>query len=57
MDRRFLPKHDNCLGKNCNIWAIPFLKGKKMCVKLMRTGIEVIKKLKPTTIPKGCRSF
>ena len=34
-----------------------FIKGKKVCVKPMRTRIEAIQKLKLPATPKGCKHF
>ena len=34
-----------------------FIKDKKVCVKPLRSRIEVIQKLNPPTVPKGCQSF
>ena len=34
-----------------------FIKDKRVCVKPLRSRIEVIQKLKPPTMIKGCRSF
>ena len=34
-----------------------FIKDKTMCVKPLRSRIDVIQKLKPPTTIKGCRSF
>ena len=34
-----------------------FIKDKKVCVKPLRSRIETIQKLNPTTMPKGCQSF
>ena len=34
-----------------------FIKGRKVCVKPLRSRIEAIQKLNPPTTPKGCRSF
>ena len=34
-----------------------FIKDKKVCVKPLRSRLEVIQRLKPPTTPKGCRSF
>ena len=34
-----------------------FIKDKKVCVKPLRSRIEVIQKLNPPSMPKGCQSF
>ena len=34
-----------------------FIKDRRVCVKPLRSRLEAIKKLKPPTTPKGCRSF
>ena len=34
-----------------------FIKDKRVCVKLLRTRLEMIQRLKPPTMVKGCRSF
>ena len=34
-----------------------FIKGRRVCVKPLRSMLEAIQKLKPTTTVKGCRSF
>ena len=34
-----------------------FIKGKRVCVKPLRSRLEAIQKLKPPMNPKGCRSF
>ena len=34
-----------------------FIKGRKVCVKPLRSRLEAIQKLRPLTTPKGCRSF
>ena len=34
-----------------------FIKDRRVCVKPMRSRLEVIQKLKPPTTPKACRSF
>ena len=34
-----------------------FIKNRRVCVKLLRSRLEVIKKLKPPTTVKGCRHF
>ena len=34
-----------------------FIRDRGVCVKLLRSRIEAIQKLKPTTVTKGCRSF
>ena len=34
-----------------------FIKEKRVCVKLLRSRLETIQKLKPPTNQKGCRSF
>ena len=34
-----------------------FIKDKRVCVKPLRSRIEVIQKLKPPTTIKGCRKF
>ena len=34
-----------------------FIKEKRVCVKPLRSRLEAIKKLKPPTTQKGCRSF
>ena len=34
-----------------------FIKGKRMCVKPLRSRIDAIQKLKPPTMTKGCRGF
>ena len=36
---------------------IIFVKGRKVCVKPLRSRLEAIQKLQPPTTPKGCRSF
>ena len=36
---------------------IIFIKDRKVCVKPLRSRLEVIQKLHPPTIPKGCRHF
>ena len=51
--------------KNCQLFKtelqymgnIIFIKDRKVCVKPLRSRIEVIQKLNPPTTPKGCRSF
>ena len=34
-----------------------FIKDRKVCVRPLRSRVEAILKLKPPTMPKGCRSF
>ena len=34
-----------------------FIENKKVCVKPLRSRLEVIQKLQPPKTPKGCRSF
>ena len=34
-----------------------FIKDRKVCVKPLRSRLEVIQKLKLPTMPKGCQSF
>ena len=34
-----------------------FIKDRRVCVKPLRSRLEAIKKLKPPTTVKGCRSF
>ena len=34
-----------------------FIKDKKVCVKPLRSRIEAIQNLNPSTMPKGCQSF
>ena len=34
-----------------------FIKGKRICVKPLRSRLEAIQKLKPPTMIKGCRNF
>ena len=36
---------------------IIFIKDRRVCVKPLRSRLEVIQKLKPPTMAKGCRSF
>ena len=36
---------------------IIFIKDKKVCVKPLRSRIEVIQKLNPPSMPKGCQNF
>ena len=36
---------------------VTFIKDKKICVKPFRSRIEVIQKLNPPTMPKGCQCF
>ena len=36
---------------------IIFIKDKKVCVKQLRSRMEAVQKLNPTTMPKGCQSF
>ena len=45
------------LERNYNILGIPFFNDKTVCVKLLRSRLEAIQKLKPPTTVKGCRSF
>ena len=33
------------------------IKDRKVCVKSLRSRIEAIQKLKPSTTPKGCRNL
>ena len=34
-----------------------FIKDRRVCVKLLRSKLQAIQKLKPTTTIKGCSSF
>ena len=34
-----------------------FIENKKVCMKQLRSRLEVIQKLQPPKTPKGCRSF
>ena len=36
---------------------IIFIKDRKVCIKPLRSRVEAILKLNPSTMPKGCRSF
>ena len=52
------PRSVNCSKQNCNTWVTQFfIKDRRVCVKPLRSRLEVIQKLKPPTTQKGCRSF
>ena len=37
--------------------SVIFIKDRKVCVKPLRSRLEAVQKLQPSTSPKGCRSF
>ena len=58
MAGKYLQRNVNYSIQGCNTWVTPSsLRRKRVCVNPLRSRLEAIKKLKPPTNQKGCRSF
>ena len=58
MGWKYPQRSANLSRQNCSIWVtLIFIKDKRVCVKPLRSRLDAIQKLKPTTMIKGCRSF